>query len=360
MKDLVLENERLIEQFNISEYLDSKLYQIAASLAALETTNEIAKSFTNKRDDDLPKEDHILRLYALLQGLFVSIDSLYALTLALTRSKSNINLNNNKYIRQIKYIRNDVVGHPSNRVLGTDNVAYCILDNSSIDAYKFSYQIYTEDSILVKDIILDDLLKAYYEESNILLKQLYSFSLNEGNKIRIKSKVSLMLDSYLMGGSYQDELDEVIKKYKEKYKDATKDTNRVIWRYTLINKLENIECQNVDEKELINYCIGLELVKIYELVTNTKFNFKKKLPKYVSSMYRFLKQNKKAKSYLKYLVDSDHPIFKLNIELLYNEALKVGYTAVIEYLDLIKKYLNMGELELVYALNLPIKAYNKK
>lgn len=360
MKDLILENEKLIEKFDFNYYLGSRLYAIAAALGALETTNKISKSFINKRNCDYTQEDHILRLYALLQGLFVSIDSLYALTLSLTKNKDNININNNKDIRQIKYIRNDVVGHPSSRLLSTTNLAYCILDDKSIDAYSFKYNIYSTNSVIEKNIVIDDLLNAYYSESNKLLDELYTLSTSKEVKNRLKSNVELMIESYVMGGRYQDSLEKVITNYKNKYPQANSETHRVLWRYELVKKLETYNVNDKDEKELINYCIGLELVKIYELITNIKYDFKKKLPKFVSSIYRFFKQNKNAYFNIKHLTDSDNPIFSLAIDSLITEANKSNSIVVIRYLTLIKNELNNKNYDLVYALNLPIKEYTKK
>lgn len=359
MKNLVYENEKLIEIFNINEYLDAKLYQVAASLGALETTNEIAKCFIDNRDEALKKNEHIMRLYALLQGLFVSIDSLYALTIALTKSKNYININNNKNIRQIKYIRNDIVGHPSNRILGSNTLAYCILDDSSIDAYHFTYNIYSTDGIIAKDIYLDDLLEAYYAESNNLLKHLYELSKNSTNKRRITSNVALMVDTYLMGGDYTSLLNDVITKYKHKYPNATNETNRVLWRYSLIEALENLQLNNKEEYELANYCIGLELAKIYKLITDKDYSFKRKLPRYVSAVYKFFKQTSN-KDYISNLADSDNPIYKLTLKNMILEAENKEYISALAYFKLLFKYLNAEKYDIVYALNLPIKEYNRK
>ena len=94
MDKLALKNEKLIEEFDVKYYLDNKNYPVASALSALETTNEIQKSYF-KRVNNLDLSDNVLRLYALLQGLFVSIDSLYALAYSLTKSKSFININLN-------------------------------------------------------------------------------------------------------------------------------------------------------------------------------------------------------------------------------------------------------------------------
>ena len=78
MKDLAKLNREKIEKFNFDSYLKNKNYQMASAIGALLTTNDIQMAYL-KNENDLTKADYSLRLYALLQALFVSIDSLYVI-----------------------------------------------------------------------------------------------------------------------------------------------------------------------------------------------------------------------------------------------------------------------------------------
>jgi hypothetical protein len=49
-------------------------------------------------------------------SLSVAIDSLYEISYSLFDNKHYVNINQNKTLHEIKYVRNDVVGHPGNRV----------------------------------------------------------------------------------------------------------------------------------------------------------------------------------------------------------------------------------------------------
>lgn len=361
MKNLIKENENKIERFDLDFYLKQKNYSVASAISALETTNEIQKSYF-KNDDKLELSDYVMRLYALLQGLFVSIDSLYALSLSLTKSKNFININNNKDLRQLKYIRNDVVGHPSNRVLNSDVLAYCILDNSSIRLDKFSYKIYTKDEISSKEVNVIDLLNSYYKEANELLDELYKISSNDKNRTNLETLIAITLDDYFSDRSYLENFELFIEEYKRVYPSSKKGQHRILWRYELIKKLSSYEIKNEEEQDTIHYCVGLELIKIYELVFKNKYRVDtiKRTPLYVSSFYRFLNKNKYLYSYLDYLNDSDHPLFLSSIKTIRCEAANKKVMGAVNYLDMIIEAYNKNNLEFVYALALPIKEYKKK
>lgn len=361
MKNLIKENERKIERFDLNFYLEQKNYAVASAISALETTNEIQKSYF-KNDNNLEQSDYIMRLYALLQGLFVSVDSLYALSLSLTKSKNFININNNKDLRQLKYIRNDVVGHPSNRVLNSDVLAYCILDNSSIKLDSFSYKIYSKDEVASKEVNVLEILSSYYKEANALLDELYKISASDKNRTRLESLIALTLDDYFLDREYLKTFGQFILEYKKLYPTSKKGQHRILWRYDLIEKLSSYNIQNEEEKATIHYCIGLELIKIYELVFKNKYKVEtvKKTPLYISSFYRFLNKNKDLYGYLDYLSDSDHPLFLSSIKTLKAEAEKKRVVGAINYLDMILKAYDANSLDFVYALALPIKEYKKK
>ena len=110
--------------------------QYKASINALELNNEIMAYFEKSKDGEAPAGECLSRVYALLQTLFVSIDALYSLNILLTRNKNNININQNRQLRELKYIRNDVVGHPVNRIFANDEVGFCVLKKNDITDYK--------------------------------------------------------------------------------------------------------------------------------------------------------------------------------------------------------------------------------
>ena len=318
----------------------------------------IQKSYL-KLTNNLTLEDHILKLYALLQSLFVAIDSLYALTYGIVKSKSFININNNKKLRELKYIRNDVVGHPSNRLIKDSIIAYAILDESSITDEGFLYKIYTEDEIIVKEVVIADLINSYYEESNYLLNELFKMSNNIIEQDSLKTKIINTLDALVKGKEYLDLLNDFILEYKEKYK-ADNNHNRIIWRYNLILKLNELSDLDSKNNEVIKYAIRLELIKIYEQILSVKYKeeYNFRLPDYIGNTYRFINKNKYLANYINYLINVENPLFINTIKLFRQEAYNQN-NKIYKYFDLIIKYYNQDS-EIAYALCLPIKNYRVK
>ena len=358
LNDLLGSNEKLIDRFNLDYYFSTKKYDVVAAIKALNNSNMIQKSYF-KLTNNLDVCDHILKLYALLQSLFVAIDSLYALTYGIVKTKSFININNNKKLRELKYIRNDVVGHPSNRLIKENVIAYAILDDESITDDSFSYKIYTQDEIIKKDVIIRDLIISYYEEANYLLDELYKMSNNDIKLDDLKNKIINVLDRFNKNKDYLELLDDFIAEYKNKYL-VIDNKNRIIWRSNLVKKLSKLESMDKKISEVINYATKLEIVKIYEQILNVRYKdeYNIPLPEYIGNTYRFFNRNRHLVNYISYLTNVDNPLFLNTVEYLRKEAYKVN-NSIYKYFDLIIKYYN-EDLEIAYALCLPIKNYKAK
>ena len=164
INELINANELEIKGFDYNTFLKAKKYPVVAALSALKTTNEIQKCYFSL--EDKTEDYNVMKLYALLQSLFVSIDSLYALSYSLTGTKNYININKNQNLRNLKYIRNDVVGHPANRILDSDVLAYCILDSKSINKESFAYNIYSKSKVTKKNVNLIEGTILIYEYGN--------------------------------------------------------------------------------------------------------------------------------------------------------------------------------------------------
>ena len=361
MNKMIDDNKLRIDRFDTDYYIRNANYPILSAIGALRITNDIRISFL-KPEDNLKKEDYALRLYALLQSLFVSIDSLYSLAYGITRSKSFININNNPDLRNLKYIRNDVVGHPSNRVLGSEDLAYCILDEDSITKEKFSYFVFSKDNKEEKIVDINKLLASYYDESNDLLDTLLELAGDNICSTDLENKITKVLDGFYLYNSYEEELEAFIKEYHKSYPNSKRSQHRIIWRYELCKKLGDLEFKDDDKNQVVRYCLGLELNKMYELIYDLKYNItvSKKLPIMISSFYRFLNKNREYIKTLPYLKSPDHPFFEKSLIRLYNAVSVKKITPAKKYLKMIIDAKEEGDLDLAYALALPIKDYKKK
>jgi hypothetical protein len=359
LKELILNNEEKIEKFNISYYLEKHNYSIVAALSALEATNEIQKCYFELQDKE--NRFNILKLYALLQSLFVSIDSLYALSYSLTKSKSFININKNQYLRELKYIRNDVVGHPANRMYNSSVLAYCILDKDSVNHKTFAYHIYSAKGIDRKCVDIPCIVSSYYEECNALLDELYNITKEE---YRTTSLFQLAVDSlnlFDMGGNYLEKLQELKEVYLTSYPNATSNQHRLLWRLELIDELLAYTHSDPDIMDLAKYAIGIEIIKIYQLLTGQTYDvsINRRRPYLVSSFYRFLKKNPSAVIYIERLNDIKNPLFSSSIDALLDLAKQNTATGPIRYLSLLKELYREKKDALLYALALPIKDYKR-
>ena len=361
MLKYIEDNNNKIDRFDFDYYFVRKNYQMASAIKALAVSNDIQEAYYMNYNVSNKKEC-ILRLYALLQGLFVSIDSLYALSNAIAGGKSIININNNQYLRNLKYVRNEVVGHPSSKQFGYPKPAYCILDTDSVTMDTFKYGIYSYDGVKTKEIDINELLISYYKEANNLLDELYQISIKHNETSVLKEYIKKVLDDYYRTGHYINSLNKFIDKYKEIYPNSKREQHRIIWRYELILKLAAIDNDNKDLNELVFYCIGLELNKMFKLIYGCDYNHRAdfQLPQTVISLYRFLNRNSDYVPYIEYLKDSDHPLYYESLKYVYEGVSLKKMEKAMDYIGFLLALFKGEEHDLLYALGLPITEYKKK
>ena len=350
---LVEENEYLIEKFNIKAYFNNKDYAVVGALTALEITNEVQKCYSDNLNKEKVISEKLMTLYGLLQSLFVSIDGLYELAYLISGSKKFININQNKELRNLKHIRNDVVGHPANRNTRSRETAYCILDKNSLTNSKFTYFICKKSEIETRNVEILPLIAAYYVETNSLLKSLLNISnLNLGNEHLI-----VLITNMLKKFPYQNllfDLDKLYNEYLTKYKE--KDIrNRFVWRYELIKKIYNFNKFTID-LDLKEDVIYLQLAKLYNIISAKTLN-KTSHGNVIKLFYRFLRKNLDLYNERIYLCDISHPYFNETLNKFIKRA-KNNKNAQY-YLKTLAELAAINESDLVYAYALPIKNFKK-
>ncbi len=356
LKSLIQENEDKIESFNLKYYEQNQNYPVLAAICALETTNEIQKSYFKEEDKDLGF--NVLKLYAFLQSLFVSIDSLYALAYSLTKSKNIININKNPILRELKYIRNDVVGHPANRVYDSQIIAYCILDAKSVTKTSFSYDVISKAGTSRKDVDIFSIVENYYKECNELLKELKSTSEETIQGSIYETRLREALTLFDMQGEYMSCIQRLKETYKKDYPNSSSNQNRFLWRLELIDELSVFHSEDQDIMDLVEYAIGLEIVKLYQLVTEHKdVVVRRKKPFLVTSFYRFLKKNKESLKHIEKIYDIKNPLIVDALHQLLSLAKDKNAKGVVRYLNLLMELYEKKMDSLLYALALPIKEF---
>ncbi len=334
--------------------------QYKASINALELNNEIMAYFEKTKDGEAGAGECLSRVYSLLQTLFVSIDALYSLNILLTKKKNNININQNRQLRELKYIRNDVVGHPVNRIFDNDEVGFCILKKTDITKKSFKYHIYFEETIKKREVIIGSLIDSYYEEANKFLARIVNYKDESSDEIFNKIKratIKLQADEEI-----REEILQLRSLYISKNPMQVKTDVRFMWRVEILMKLRTfVQGSDKEVKEIINYASGYQLTKLSELIlTYDKINDKAiipnklKEPKGIAQIDKITQDNPVLKEALKNIHDMTHPLFNAGLDKLIAACTKDTPYAL-KYLTQIKKFKEAGESDMVYCLGVVVK-----
>ncbi len=347
---------------NHLDKFNSNLY-IETTLSVLNQVKVIS-NFYLKSQDNSPDEV-LLNIYGILQTLFVGVDALYDYVRALTNNKYLININQNERLHELKFIRNDVVGHPTSRVYTNNRVGFCKLNLETLSRDKISYESYildnkTMQSTLVeeKEVSIHELIEAYLEEEEIILNQVKLY-MKKPYSTNIVSSILKLEAMYLNSYDIKDRIDEVIAEAISYDTDKNKHQNRLIWRLELLKNALDWKSNDNEINNLIDYIIEFQLQKVLEIALNITGQYQKlrklKIPYLLKEVYRAIdKDPKRIVPLLNHLHDNRHPFFRqdlLELEKLINnhKALKV--------VNLLK---NLDDEKRIYLLGSVIKRYNNR
>lgn len=334
---------------------------VRASYDVLQQVKMISKHYLNNSSDR--KEEVLLSIYGILQTLFVGVDALYDFVKALTNNKYLININQNDRLHELKFIRNDVVGHPTSRIYSNNRIGYCILDLQTITIDKISYSTYildnqTNDSQLlnVKEVSIFDLINAYLEEENIILNQVKLY-LQKPYSQNIVNSILQLEQLYLNGQDIQDSINMVIAEAISYDTFQNKHQNRLIWRLELLRNAINWESKDNEINNLIDYIIQYQIQKALEIALNITGTYQKlrkiKLPYLLKEVYKSIRKNSlKAVPLLKNLHDSKHPFHYQDLLELREIILESSALKVINLLQ------DLTDEKRIYLLGSIIKRYN--
>ena len=185
MNDSNLKIERFFKAFEDANYLTNKIsfHLTKSSLETLKNVNMIIDSYLAGETNEKPKM--LLNIFGMLQALFVGVDALYGLSYGVTNKKWSVNVNNNPELREIKYVRNDVVGHPTKRLYNDNKIGYCDLDLDKTTYYELVYKIAipsdNSEDITNHTVDLMKTIDSYMLESSKVLDEIYKRMLLENN-----------------------------------------------------------------------------------------------------------------------------------------------------------------------------------
>lgn len=302
---------------------DFNYYMAKTAIETLQNMNLMLNEYDHATNETTGQ--HILSLFGILQGLFVAIDSLYSIGRATSLHKIMINLNQNDILREIKIIRNDVVGHPSYRQYEEDSVGFCVLDLDHLTNHTIRYLVYTKEnkSVVIdhKSIEMNQVILNYYQESNQILQQTIQFL----SFYDFRQTTELSDDISMLGYRYHHNekdarlLQSIKDKFISQMKLSPKSNHRVLWRIQLIEKLFNYHDQN----SFIVYLCHLEIYKLYMLIYQMEKQLHPKLkykfisvkqPEAFAQLKLKMKQIHSHHFDANVLQDSRHPLYRQHMD----------------------------------------------
>ncbi len=343
--DKKVKYEEALKSFKV-KYKDIKY---DASISVLDLNKDIIGFFYNSIDKNYTKEEACLRLYGFMQALFVSIDAIYTLSISLTGSKNFININNNKTLRELKYIRNDVVGHPTNRIINSKTV-YCILRPEDISKYTFKYRIYGLEQEEVREVSFISILFDYYSEAANLLNILINYE-------NVKSSQLFSDDLYFMLQEYKEnhDISTLFKNFKFAYKKLNMVDTRIDRRIMLMSKLHSLK-----KTKLNRFTYLYHLRYLYNIVSKSE-NVKTQdfditpYPEELIELDWLLSKDSVLKEEAHILTNHNTPSFNQILSRFINAAQKKNYTKALSFLSLIRNLIKEEKYDLAFAYESLIK-----
>ena len=306
--------KKYIDQLD-KDHQNSHTYRAISSFDMIENIDLMINRYLNQPQEE--KGAVLLDVFGLLQGLFVAIDALYDLAIGLTQYKYHININSNPILHELKYIRNDIVGHPTHRTYHQGGMGFSILMSDKISKDKIVYQtfIYQKNNIEVKEkeVVFKPLLEQFTSEKQQILSEIYQYLTHEETMTDIPEKLFTLYETL-----NEDLLSEVVEDFRKTYHldDASK--HRFFWRANLLKTLINWHEQDDDFNELIYYMSKIQVSKMYEMALDMEHRKGQELyteiPSLLYRFYKFMRRYEKdGLKLLSYVHDKDHPLHQGDI-----------------------------------------------
>jgi len=295
-------------------------YKSVSSISVLQQTPLIFEAF--KKEHNSHTGAILLDIYGLLQNLFVSIDALYDLSKMTMHYKYSVNVNQNETLRTLKYIRNDIVGHPTHRTYSEGGIGYSQINIEQTtkltiyyDTHFFKKGIHSSSQ---KEINTEDLMKAFIEEATMIVGEVKNH-LVEPVKVKRLSEMAYQFYLKLQIETFDLDLLTTLKEtFKKDHHLTDKSKNRLLWRIGLLEILNRWQDIDKEYDELIDYLIKEQAIKIYKILCDIEEVESKylinKTPELLLSVYRFFKQHPEALIYLKNLHDYTHQFYDNDLE----------------------------------------------
>lgn len=286
-------------------------YRAQSSFSMLEHVDLMIKRYIAEKQTE--KGAILLDVFGILQGLFVAIDALYDLAIGLTQYKYHVNVNSNPTLHELKYIRNDIVGHPTHRTYPNGGMGFSILSPEHLSKERFTYHTYIFEKnkmeVNTKDVYITPLFEAYEEEKNNILNDIFKYLTHIETETNIPEDIYSLYETLNL-----DLLHEIKEKFKKEYELDEKSSHRFLWRADLLDLLINWDEEDKELKEIVFYMSKFQASKMYEIALDLEnrkgADLYTPIPNLLLSFYKFMRKNEKvALPLLKNIHDYHHPLF---------------------------------------------------
>jgi hypothetical protein len=349
---------------NLKQYVESSVkdernshgYRADASFRMLEHVELMIDRYLSENQTE--KGAVLLDVFGLLQALFVAIDALYDLAIGLTQYKYHINVNSNPILHELKYIRNDIVGHPTHRTYPEGGMGFSILDTDQLSKDKLVYQTYIYDKnsleIKSKEVLFKELIDAYHHEKDIILNDIYVYLTHEETETNIPEKVFVLYETL----NYE-QLQVVKKDFMKEYGIDEKSSHRFLWRIDFLEKLIHWDEEDKELKDIVTYMSKLQASKLYAIALDMENRKGQDLytpiPKLLSSFYKFMRKNEEiGLPLLKNIHDYSHPLHQSDISAL------IGLNPPKDAAKLLKFIKQANDDSKVYLIGSILRSYRPK
>lgn len=356
MQEKIKKSKELIQSLNnLIDSNNPKYYHYMSSINSLEINNDIIEEFLKKCERELTIAESLTRIMGLLNSLINSLDALYSICYIITNGKNLINLNQNRQMRELKYIRNIVINHPVEDSFNNDKIGTCIIKRDKVTAKTFKYYIYFNKEIKAREIKLLDMINAYYDESISAMERFLNYK-----EINIEPVLNQIKKTYRKFSNDLDIREDILELRGVYLRNSNVLANkevRYIWRVEVLMKFSSYNKKDKEVKEIFDYCMANQLEKIYSCILPFDYIKQKddlvndkKLPKAINQFFKLIEKNDTLDTIIPYLWDMNHPLFVAALKKCIDYVTDAGLDSAKKYFELIKDAHEANDADIVYCL----------
>jgi hypothetical protein len=320
-------NNFVIIKSHINTIFKANSIEKVGAITCLNSINDIDKIIDEYEININDRIDILLSIFGLFQALYVGIDSMYDLVAILFSKRDIVNINRNPLLKKLRSIRNDCIGHPTNREYSYNSLGFCQIDKSKLNKTKFFYNTYLFNAgtynTYSSEINILYLINEYKKEKNKLIKELNYIITNNESFYEIKlliDKINQNLNINVITEITTQLLDNKL----------ISNNSKILYRLNLIK--DNLNSLKDDPYLIFKYALNYQIKELY-LILN--FNdYVVNLSEQIKNLKQYIKETKLVGNHLN---DYSSYFFFLELDELITKCSDIKIKKVLEYVKNIIK-----------------------